>query len=79
MNCGGIVAPTAPSLFLGGAERFPQKLIITTDGQVLIDQKTVMVSLDGQPFFNHKGFYLSPDGMFLINLNRNKPVFMIIN
>jgi len=71
------VTPTTPAGFV--AHHAIQKLIITVNGQVLLDFKSFLMTLDGQIFLNLNGVYVSLDKQVLINLNKNKPVYMIIN
>ena len=76
--------PTVPLTTGMVTRRKPSGVIVTVDGQVLLDLKSVIVNtLDGQVFFSlttHKGVaYASADGYILLNLNMNKPVYMIID
>lgn len=75
----GIAPTAAPSALLGGVQRFPTKLVITPEGEILIDLNNLMVDLNGQVFLSFGGVYTSLDGHLLLNLNMNKPTYMIID
>jgi len=81
LEYGVLVPPTAPPTVPRGfvGRRLAKNLLITIDGQVLLDFNSFLMTVDGQVFLNLNGVYVSLDKQVLINLNKNKPVYMIIN
>lgn len=77
---GTFVPPVVtPPTLLGGVQRHITKLLVTADGEALLNLDGLMLGLDGQVFLNFGGVYASLDGHILLNLNMNKPIYMIIN
>jgi hypothetical protein len=73
--------PSTTAIVRGGfaGRKQVRNLLVTLDGQVLINLQAFLIGLDGQIFFNLNGTYVGLDGGILVNLGKTKPVYMIIN